>query len=315
MQYPFSWRSALPWLGRTFMLLGLLFVVHKFWNTRHTLEDSLQDPTLWFSVPLLGLVYAIVCSLLSFAWLALLRAQGVSSSLLTRSEAWALYGKTQIAKYIPGNVFHFAGRQVLGKQKGMAHSTLAVALFLEILFQFLAAALLSLLAAKSILARFEISWSEFFPWIVLSCAVLSIIVLWGLSSRLKQAWPSLFWSPLAGSFIAYLAFFVFSGLLFMSTVFLASSGSVTASLAAWPFLIGSYAFAWAVGFVIPGAPGGLGVREAFLMAMLESSKPGAGLLVGIVVFRLVTTLGDILYFCSSLAAERFLARNTHPSGP
>ncbi|MFO7801774.1 MAG: hypothetical protein R6V55_05725 [Desulfovermiculus sp.] len=303
MQCPFSWRSALPWMGRTFMLLGLVFVVHKLWNARHTLDGSLQDPTLWLSVPLLGLAYAVVCSLLAFAWLALLRAQRVSSSLFTRTEAWTLYGKTQIAKYIPGNVFHFAGRQVLGKQKGMAHSTLAVALFLEILIQFLAAALLSLLAAKSILNRFELSWSEFCPWIGLSCAVLTLTVFWVLNSRLKQAWPILFLSPLAGSLVAYLAFFIFSGLLFMCTVFLASSGSVTVPLAAWPFLIGSYAFAWAVGFVIPGAPGGLGVREAVLLAMLESSMAGAGLLVGIVIFRLVTTLGDIFYFCFSLVVD------------
>ena len=39
----------------------------------------------------------------------------------------AIYGRTQIAKYLPGNLFHFAGRQWLGRGLGHTQTTLALA--------------------------------------------------------------------------------------------------------------------------------------------------------------------------------------------
>jgi uncharacterized membrane protein YbhN (UPF0104 family) len=49
-----------------------------------------------------------------------------------------------------------------------------------------------------------------------------------------------------------------------------------------------------VGFVTPGAPGGLGVREGLMLLMLAPvySTASAGILV--IALRIATTLGDVL---------------------
>ena len=43
-----------------------------------------------------------------------------------------VYARTQIAKYFPGNIFHYAGRQVLGNQVGYLHAPLAGASLFEV---------------------------------------------------------------------------------------------------------------------------------------------------------------------------------------
>ena len=44
---------------------------------------------------------------------------------------YAVYGRTQIAKYLPGNCFHFAGRQLLGRRLGHGQRRLALASLIE----------------------------------------------------------------------------------------------------------------------------------------------------------------------------------------
>ncbi len=299
MDYSYLFRKILPWFGRTLMLLGMAFVIHKLWSFRHTLGSELHNTNLWIVLPLVALLYALFCSLLSFGWLALLRVQGVDSRSLSWREAWSVYGKTQIAKYIPGNVFHFIGRHALTNQKGITHTKLAAALILEIILQLMAAAFISLLAAKAIVSRVDATWSILTLVAGMGSLFVMAVIWWGKSYWAKQVSDALSWPPLAVSIANYLAFFIFSGMLFIWTVFLAL-GTISTPFATWPMITGCYAFAWAVGFITPGAPGGLGVREAILLLILEPVFPEVGLLVGILAFRIVTTLGDVFYFFAAL---------------
>jgi uncharacterized membrane protein YbhN (UPF0104 family) len=56
--------------------------------------------------------------------------------------------------------------------------------------------------------------------------------------------------------------------------------------------VGAFAIAWAAGFIVPGAPAGLGVREAVLIALIAPSMQ-AGIAVACVgLHRLITALVD-----------------------
>jgi uncharacterized membrane protein YbhN (UPF0104 family) len=50
------------------------------------------------------------------------------------------------------------------------------------------------------------------------------------------------------------------------------------------------------GFVVPGSPAGVGVREAVLVLTLEPHLPSDGALLLALSLRLVTTFGDLLFF-------------------
>ena len=54
--------------------------------------------------------------------------------------------------------------------------------------------------------------------------------------------------------------------------------------------------AWLIGFATPGAPAGIGIRELVLIQMLGSTIVETELILAVLVGRLVTAMGDILYF-------------------
>ena len=61
-------------------------------------------------------------------------------------------------------------------------------------------------------------------------------------------------------------------------------------------IISGYVIAWVLGFVVPGAPGGIGVRE-LVITLLLSGVMGEGLVVTLsITHRLITIIGDFLAY-------------------
>jgi uncharacterized membrane protein YbhN (UPF0104 family) len=67
---------------------------------------------------------------------------------------------------------------------------------------------------------------------------------------------------------------------------------------------GAYALAWSAGFVIVFFPGGIGPREAVLVAVLSPVMPAASALVVALASRMVMTIGDLLWAGAGLCVRR-----------
>ncbi len=94
---------------------------------------------------------------------------------------------------------------------------------------------------------------------------------------------------------SYCGFLAVSGALFVALVELVSAqpeglGVPLVSAA------GAYVLAWLVGFLTPGAPAGLGVRELALLFLLKGIVNEADLLFAAVLWRGITVGGDVLFF-------------------
>jgi hypothetical protein len=79
---------------------------------------------------------------------------------------------------------------------------------------------------------------------------------------------------------------------------------------AFLFLLGAYTFAWLVGFIVPFAPSGLGVREATMIALLApvlGAAPATALTVGL---RVANVAGDFLAI-GAIEGARVAARRWH----
>ena len=92
----------------------------------------------------------------------------------------------------------------------------------------------------------------------------------------------------------------------LQLVFLALSGTIFAALFKllgggwnWVPVGGAYVVAWLIGLVTPGAPAGVGVREAVLFFLLRPLLGQADLLEIILIGRLVTAAGDLAFFLSA----------------
>ena len=76
-------------------------------------------------------IYSLSQFILSLAWRNLLLICGHKN--ISKNTCNLIYGKTQIAKYIPGNVFHFVGRHLLGLKEGINSAVLTGSAIYEIL--------------------------------------------------------------------------------------------------------------------------------------------------------------------------------------
>src|SRR5690606_21065797 len=95
-----------------------------------------------------------------------------------------------------------------------------------------------------------------------------------------------------GCYLLSLSSFLIVGIGFTAMAPILAPGS------GFPFLqlCGAFAAAWVVGLLVPGAPAGLGVREAVLLVLLGEVMPTADAVVAIALLRVATTLGDLVHF-------------------
>jgi glycosyltransferase 2 family protein len=76
----------------------------------------------------------------------------------------------------------------------------------------------------------------------------------------------------------------------------------------FPTLVAATCASWFAGFVVIGAPAGLGVREAVFVALTGAALGEDRALLVIGLFRIVTFLGDTLFFAAGAALAR-LSKN------
>ncbi|HEX5737617.1 MAG TPA: lysylphosphatidylglycerol synthase domain-containing protein, partial [Hydrogenophaga sp.] len=221
---------------------------------------------------------------------------------------------SQIGKYLPGNVGHFAGRAVLAKQVGIPLGVSASTILIETAWTlaigagFAAAALVLYVDTATALALPPIGTLElglltvallFLPWLGIS---LVNRLAPNFSARVGGGKPVAaprLWTAVGVSSLMVLCFFLLGWI-----VKLHVSGLFGVTHVGWITLTVLFTSAWLVGYVVPGAPGGLGVREAVMVLML-TPVIGAGPAVGLgVTVRLATLVGDGLAFLLGMWIKR-----------
>lgn len=110
---------------------------------------------------------------------------------------------------------------------------------------------------------------------------------------------------MARLFLYHLVFLLGSAtLLVLVYIFLLG---VTVDLKIYLQTVVASSIAWLLGFVVPGAPGGVGIREAILALLLPTIMMVSKELVlaGALTYRVVTILGEALtYFWAKLFLKK-----------
>lgn len=273
-----SLRRALHWGGSSLALIGVVFVafrLHSYWID---LDISRVTPLAWGSIAAFALSYGAANLLLALAWWHLLRHFGASA---TRLGSIRIYGISQLAKYVPGNVFHLAGRQALGLAEGISGVVLAKSTIWELGSIAVAGALFGWMILPLLVPGFLKIASVL---LILASATL----IGGLLRRVAGRQPAL-------SFLLQMLFLLVSGAIFIALLELISGGEGL-GVGYWLTIGGAYIVAWLVGLVTPGAPAGVGVREMILLLLLKGIVAEGDLLMAVLLGRLVTVAGDLLFF-------------------
>ena len=283
-------KPYLRWLALGAALFFLLATLRQHWQALMAIQ--LTDAT-WA-----GLVMALGVTLLAHIWSGWVWLWIVQSLGIQVRGLWtmAIYLKTNIAKYLPGNVWHFYGRVRALQAAGATSFGATTGVLLEPVFMAAAALILAALGSGMILPG------------GLRLGLLGVLValLAGLHPRLfnpllaqinpasqppSQAPPihRLQHYPLK-PLVGELGFIILRGLGFALVL-------TALQPLAWPQLLpilSAFAIAWLLGLVIPGAPGGIGVFEAVAVALLQAQLPAAQVLSGVIGYRLVSTLAEAI---------------------
>jgi uncharacterized membrane protein YbhN (UPF0104 family) len=268
-------------------------------------------------------VYVATVVLGGWAWSLLLRSAGEAAEPGGARKVVTIHLICQAAKYLPGNVGHYAGRMGLAARRGLSLPVVASTMAVEAAWSVVSAAVLAgaallgaggplLAAAAPRLAAGGRIWIA----LALSAGVALVgIRLLGTPwfARVAGLPPDRPWRrPGAAVLAACGAIQAMAFLLY--GVIATLLGPRLLGLADLPLLplAGLFAAAWLAGFLTPGAPAGLGVREAVLVAGLGPLYgPGPALALA-AWFRLVTVAGDGLSLLLGLALDRHQPTGCNP---
>lgn len=221
--------------------------------------------------------------------------------------SFIVYASANIAKYLPGNFGHFLGRNLMGENLGISQANLATSSILEIIFCIFSAAIFSIFPlnanALNKLSTINISSSG---WILITLILIFTFFIIGQRERVSQYIVATFF-PISAiqlkKSLCSLSIYLFSFLIMGFSLFVLVINLTSANANISPFMvIGLYSLAWFVGFIVPGAPGGVGIREVALLLTMSQFYSQEQLIPLLIAHRLVTILGDLL----ALAISRLM---------
>lgn len=298
-------KKNLHYLGIVMCLLGIGFVCIKLISNMATVLNFLpQDINTWCMFCFLCLAYAVVLNLLAWGWRNQLRFN--SKVNLPFKDTLSIYAQSQIAKYIPGNVFQYIGRNMLASRYQLDGVVVLKSSFYEIASLLMSALLLiaiMMIFAPSPLFLNTLEFIKIPNWLGL-VGVLIVIVIALLGKHLK--WIAKVKHFISDYFVPYF-WFTFTFHLISVLIFIGLwLGVMHQPFSLDTILILGYAylFSWVIGFVTPGSPGGLGVREALFIFLASIPTLESQIIFLMICSRLLNTLGDFLFFLQGLGFSR-----------
>ena len=284
-------------LGKFLGILGLIFVFYKL-SQDYTFASFISN--FYAIAPLLPLLTLLnILSILIgiFVWHMLLQhyTQKPFSFLLS----YYYFAKTEIAKYLPGNVFHLIGRQAIAHKIDISQKEMA-----KISFLFTLNLLIGTVFATTLLVFFAQNTPLY---IILSLCLWTLMTLgiiyifFKKFSLIEKIQLSLY----------HTLSIILQGLM-LGIIVIYQMDAYTFGL--FFQIMSIYIISWLIGFVTPGASGGLGVREGTFIAIasfLHLSVDEHIIIFSVLLVRLLNILVDVLLFISTLFLNNKFSKEQH----
>ena len=285
---PFSIRALVSSIGLIIGLAGMAFLLRTMWTHRDEMKDSFSHLT-WSS--LVGAVFFAFMSMsyLGWMWGRLLLRRGYK---VPRAQLVSWYYTGQLGKYVPGGVWAVVGRAEMAVRGGVpradAYSVTGLSMFTTYSAAALCAALGSLL-----------SWER-----PIVGATLLLALLFGLSvyaiAPLRQRLVGLLRKVTSGTNELTAPKDMLALTIVQVPAWIMISLSTTITAHAFGAEVGVLhmffvsSLSWLIGFLVIGAPGGLGVRESIFTGLLSATVGTSTALSLAVASRMIFVSVDFL---------------------
>lgn len=294
-------KKLIKLAGNIIVIAALVFIVKKF-------ADMDIDPESFRSVGVIAALAAgtavqtLLIVLGCYPWLVFTRS--LSGRKIPFSAAMPVYTKSNIYKYLPGNVFQYVGRNKLAADMKISHVDVACATVFDIAFCVISTGIVSVVllggAIAELLGKYGRNLVIAAVCIIAVTAVLGIFVFIKFREKLGEylsRYSKAFRRENRASLLRGALYYFFNASLSAAMYFAAlrmilGDAAETAELLT---LTGAFMFAWIIGFVTPGAPGGIGIREG-VMIFVSGDKFSDKIVLFVLVMRVSSVFADVLAF-------------------
>jgi len=298
-------KKAISLLGMILMLASFAFI------TRRVLQFDIEFAFSFAEMP--GLVLNsmfigsnIVISAFFFWWLL----QNLSGLRLEKHFSVMVYCIANLYKYLPGSVMYALGRNRLALEVDeLGHAKVFGATLIEAIFAALAALIFAGLLAFGHFS-YVVMQADSLIWAIAGTVVfVGTIAAFFFRKKLASAIRTFVKG--AGGFNIRIAFWMairsFLIMLIMGASFVFTLMLVGQPVTLQQFapLMGMYILSWLLGFMIPGVPGGLGVREAAVLMIMSGAAPEYLLITAVIIHRMLSIGGDVFAYVFALLYKKW----------
>ncbi len=293
-------KKVIKTVGNVVMIAALAFVVKKLFDMDISLSQFREGRVL-AALSLCMLVTTVIIIFSCYPWLVFTRS--LSGRKIPFSTAMPVYTQSNLYKYLPGNVFQYVGRNQLASDMDISHVDVACATVLDVLFCVFWTAVISVILLGGRIAELMAEYGKNLLMVgsvgVILLILLIIVIKLKFKDKLKSylsRYSKAFAKEnrpmlLRGAFY-YLLQNTVSAVMYFVCLKLIIPQADTGELIA---LTGAFMFAWIIGFVTPGAPGGIGIREG-VMLFVCGDKFSDRIVLFVLVMRIASIGADLAAF-------------------
>ena len=294
-----STKKIVTAVGTLLMLVSFVFIIRRMMH--YDIDFSfLASPVVTVGLLLLSIIVGLgyFFAGIAYGWLL----ETFSNTSLERRMVVKFYCIANLYKYIPGGIMYVVGRNRLAFETDkLTHPKIALATLVEgIIFAITGFVIAVVFAYNHFIyyvRQFDILYSSLFIWISIGI-LLIILVIFVFVLRYIGTGSGLRLAVMPKFLCTHILILFTQALTFVATLMLLGQ-PVTWALAST--IIGLYALSWLAGYLTPGAPNGLGIREAIMLMFLGGILSEGMLLSSVVIHRGVGVLGDVFIYGVGLA--------------
>ena len=294
-------KKYVSYVGSVLMVLSIVFIARRLMTDEgfdRSLVELLTSPWVVGGLFLVAMLEGSGILLAGLNFRAIVR--NVSGVVVKRPLALAVYTESNVYKYIPGGVMYVAGRNRMAVEVDeLSHGKVAMATILEGVGMVIGVIVVAVVFSFDYAVTY-IRQMDILPLIVLIAGAVLIVacgVLYffrhkiggGLKKLTSNMETINFWVLAKRIGFSIMLMFLYS-VTFLATLVLLGQ-ELTGELAF--AIIGLYLLSWLAGFITPGAPSGIGVREVVMMMFLGDFVSVTILTAAMVMHRLLTVIGDV----------------------
>ncbi len=276
-------------------VLKWLWIIAVFAFASIYIKNHLEEISFYLSViPVWRLFVTLLLLLCGKLCLALLSKYSVDGLgwFPTYKQMLPIYATTQLGKYIPGGIWHFVGKFGVYRAKGMSNEQTTKALVVE--NAWILGSAFSIGISTILLSDNEIMYKTIgipcqpgliiaicialpLVWILLATAIEKVV----FQDRKGQIVVSLI-KILSAQIMVWMLLGISLWFLFPEL-----------NLETMGLAIGAFSVSWAIGYSTVFAPGGIGIREIVLTALLGNFFPVQQIVTYAAVHRVLWTAAEV----------------------